>query len=62
MMESRSRPIEWSLRFLILYYSDALQCPSCQLNLPITILSPQPTQYPTYQLNPTLFFAVDQFP
>lgn len=58
MMESRSRSIEWSLRFLILYYSDALQCPSRQLNLPITILSPQPIQYPTYQLNPTLFFAV----
>lgn len=62
MMESRSRSIEWSLRFLILYYSDALQCPSRQLNLPITILSPQPIQYPTYQLNPTLFFAVEQFP
>ena len=62
MMKSRSYPIERGLRFLILHYSVALYCPSCFLNLPITILSPQPTQYPTCQLNPTPIFSVDQFP
>lgn len=62
MMESRSRSTAWSLRFLILCYSDAIQCPSCLLNPPVTILSPQPTIYPTCPLNPTSVFTVDQFP
>lgn len=62
MMESRSRSTAWSLRFLILCYSDAIQCPSCLLNPPITILSPQPTTYPTCPLNPTPVFTLDQFP
>lgn len=62
MMESRSRSTAWSLRFLILCYSDTIQCPSCLLNPPITILSPQPTTYPTCPLNPTPVFTLDQFP